>query len=823
MYTLYYTTRDANSGVVSNTCFYDDSIPNPEYKVISPSLNKKVGCAGSLTLTLPPTNIGYSNINKESSEIFCLKNDKEIWRGRIYSDKEDFYNQKALTCEGELTYLNDTVMGYQNLSNKSYRQIIKYMLDFHNIKNGYDDNDKTRFFGPYDKRIFMGYWPFGTTDQNSYEFKGETVLEIVNKIAKDFNVYPKITWDDRGGGLGKVKYLDFERGFQSTKPNDLGTTTTAITDGTTTSPSVVINGSTVTAVANDLVTTEDSKKHIYDGHLWWAYIENRGRYFNQVIDQQIIFGTNLLDFTRSYDLSKIITAVTVRGSKKETADDSEAYYDLSGMGAWTQDGVQHPNEAPYAYNVDGVNNYGWREAMLEVETTEDNTNYIGVTMTNIRAYTHQTTLSIVGQTESVTAVRYDRAIYENVMYVLDLAQDNILTWTVYVAPAMNQMKTLAVNYLRVNQFDSLTMEMSAVDLNLLGVDTDDFDIYFDVEVISDPHNLDRYFPIMEMKIPLDEPEKSSYNIGITEDMSLTGAGQRANEEFYNMIKSLPTEETMLQAAKNNANQLIKGAISGYVTIVQGQDGHSDAIVISQNKDWTQSGSDHGEWYWNSGGLAYYPEGFYGQASPSTAITMDGQIVADMITTGKLMSSLVNGDYILLNPLSTTSHTEITSDAYEAYDENPSQYNKPLMLMSLLPHMYDGQDRNWTVLRSRVTCLECDDIMIGEVIETDGQRKRIRNGQTIQDNVKVLDHGDMTLKTLGGTASNGTITGSGGRSIPCYIVNLPNCTLKFCKGLLVRDEAPEQISGYYTGTITIDGDDWDVENGLIVGQHEEEEE
>lgn len=822
MYSLYFT-RKVN-GVIESLCFYDDAIPTTEYKVISPNLNKKAGNAGSLTFTLPPTNIFYSEIDKDSSEIFCLKENKEIWRGRIYSDKEDFYNQKFITCEGELTYLNDTTMGYQKLTNKSWYQIIDFMLKFHNLKNGDSDpgGEVGHFNGPYDKRIYIGYWPLGTNDTNDIEFKGETVLEIINNISKEYNVYPKITWRD------SKRYLDFEKGFQAGVPNNIGTTTTSIEDDVTTSPIVIINGSSVTAIANDLVITDtDNKKHIYDGNFWREYVEGKGRYFDRTIDQKIEFGYNLLDFTKTYDASQLVTAVTIRGSKRETSDDSDAYYDLTFAPSWEESGTKHDIDQstgkgmPYAYNINGVQSYGFREAMLEVETTTDDTNYIGVTSTNIVSNPTASSIVLTPSGETHTAQNKDRVLYNNVMY-----KWNGSRWSVYESPAVDQMKTIAINYLRVSQFDNMTIEISAVDLTLLGIqNVQDFDVYFDVEVVSYPHNLDRYFPIMEMTIPLDKPEEATYSMGVSEDITLTGSSQRANEEFYEMIKALPTEESVLNAAKNNADQLIKGAISGYVTLRQTSDGHTDAIIIS-----TSPGDGyltHPSWIWTSGGLAFYGDGLNGDPSRITAaISMNGEICADYITAGKLSADFIQG-----GTLTIATSSQMSANAPWIYmNHNSIGFKRGTLTTNtevgyIKPQVLDTGGRNWMVYNTDRHCYECDAILVGN--------HEARSG-TANDHVSIMAFGgDNDIYTVWHPGTTYTVNVEPDPNNPnrlrpplgenVYILKLPDRYVFFKRGIAIAEQSTisyttssheSNISGLYNGDIEIGNTTYKVKNGLI---------
>lgn len=750
MYSLYYNHTIYENGirVTTSECFYDDSIPSPDYRVISPTLNKEVGKAGSLSFTLPPTNIEYSNIDREKSEIVCYKFDKEVWRGRILSDNVDFYKQRKIICEGELTYLNDTCAGTKYWKNGSQGALTTYftflgqLLDVHNQKNTVPGTDL--FAGPYDKRIYRGMWPqVQDNGRASFETKNETVLELVNNIAKEVDMYPKITWDDRGQGL--KRYLDFVKGSPAGQPNRLGETTTPIIDNETNNPTVVINGNTIVCVTNDLVEYGGTD-HIYNGNVWTAYYGTEGRYFENTIDQEIIFGENLLDFTRSYDPTQIVTAVVLRGSKKDTQDNTDAYVDLTGVGGWTDNGIVHPANADYIYSANAFQTYGYKEAHLELETT-------------------------------------------------GTEQEQIV-----------QLKRIGINYLRVMQFSTLKLEVSAVDLNHLGVNTDDFDIYYDVKVISDPHGLDKWFPIMSMSIPLDAIENSTYSLGTTEDITLTGAGQRANEEFYNMIKALPTEESVLNAAKSQAAGLIKGATSGYITIRYGQDGKSDAIIISQDPDWEHS--SRGMWVWNSGGLGYFPSGWDGTTLPNNAMTSDGSIVADRITTGVMNADRIRGGKLVV----ATSSSVSNNNPWVAMEPNFIGFRVGPDLEHysefayIRPMVTDSYGNNWMVYNSKSHCYECDIMLVGN-----------KNAASGTPN----DH--HTVKTLG------CIGDTGVDSDGYYALVSGITSIKIRRGFVMTDEkvinpATNQPYEPFNGTISqLSAHDYKIVNGVITNYYTPEQE
>ena len=101
------------------------------------------------------------------------------------------------------------------------------------------------------------------------------------------------------------------------------------------------------------------------------------------------------------------------------------------------------------------------------------------------------------------------------------------------------------------------------------------------------------------------------------------------------IEKAPTTSAMQQAILNATN-LITGNKGGYVVLRDTNgDKEPDEILIMDNADITQAQK---VWRWNSGGLGYSSTGYNGPYG--TAITQDGAIVADYITTGSLNAGLL---------------------------------------------------------------------------------------------------------------------------------------------------------------------------------------
>ena len=98
--------------------------------------------------------------------------------------------------------------------------------------------------------------------------------------------------------------------------------------------------------------------------------------------------------------------------------------------------------------------------------------------------------------------------------------------------------------------------------------------------------------------------------------------------------------SFLEQAVINATNWITGNKGGYVIFQRNADGQPYEILIMDTPDINTATK---VWRWNNGGLGYSSNGYEGPFA--TAITQDGAIVADFITTGTLQANLIKSGII----------------------------------------------------------------------------------------------------------------------------------------------------------------------------------
>lgn len=209
--------------------------------------------------------------------------------------------------------------------------------------------------------------------------------------------------------------------------------------------------------------------------------------------------------------------------------------------------------------------------------------------------------------------------------------EKTVTWDDVSDPAVLLEK--AKEYLKDIQFDNMELELSALDLHYLDVDVEAVNLLDEIRVISFPHGLDRLFPVTKLEIPLDNPDQTQFKMGDTVQTGLTNVNNQTSAAILKKIEGLPKAHSLLKEAKENATHIMNMATTGYITITKGENG-SEELIISNVRDYTKATK---LWKWNMNGFGYSSDG---GKTFGLAMTMDGSIVADYITSGVLNADVI---------------------------------------------------------------------------------------------------------------------------------------------------------------------------------------
>lgn len=134
-YKIYAGTQTNVGEWDTKACIYDpaaEDLRTTATMLISPTLTREAGKAGSLEFTIPLGNIAHSALQKLKTIVEVEQDGKTLWRGRVMSHEMDFYLRQKVYCEGELAYFNDSSLVPYKYTGISIKEFLAKVISNHN-------------------------------------------------------------------------------------------------------------------------------------------------------------------------------------------------------------------------------------------------------------------------------------------------------------------------------------------------------------------------------------------------------------------------------------------------------------------------------------------------------------------------------------------------------------------------------------------------------------------------------------------------------------------------------------------------------------------
>lgn len=194
----------------------------------------------------------------------------------------------------------------------------------------------------------------------------------------------------------------------------------------------------------------------------------------------------------------------------------------------------------------------------------------------------------------------------------------------------------ALKYMQNNNRIRKSYKAQVLDLATIGLEPDALEVGSVYQFKNSLIGLNEELRLIKKTVDIYKPYMPTVEIGDKTEKITSVAARAINFIQYEYPKQ---QASFLEAAKNTATALIQNATNGYVVFHDSNDdGVPDEILIMDTADTATATK---VWRWNSAGLGYSSTGYNG--TYGLAMTMNGAIVADFITTGVLRSlQIVNG-------------------------------------------------------------------------------------------------------------------------------------------------------------------------------------
>lgn len=108
---------------------YDDRLES--LQIYDTNLALELGKTGAFEFTVYPSHVYYDEVVEMVSLVEIHRNDEVIFYGRIFNIEYGFYNEKQVSCEGELAFLLDSLIAPYAYGS-SFSGFFRYLIEQHN-------------------------------------------------------------------------------------------------------------------------------------------------------------------------------------------------------------------------------------------------------------------------------------------------------------------------------------------------------------------------------------------------------------------------------------------------------------------------------------------------------------------------------------------------------------------------------------------------------------------------------------------------------------------------------------------------------------------
>lgn len=526
-YKIYAGTQTGVDSWENRVCIYAPGSALETTKLISPTLTREFGKAGSLEFTIPLGNVAHSALQKLKTVVSVEQDGKEIWQGRVMSHEQDFLLRQKVYCEGELAYLNDTDVPPYTAKEVTIRQFLDFLCDNHTkltdeYKQFYIGNvtvEEQRRYVPVAEKCYLklDYAASSPDEQGDYYQEWGLYSQNGNRLEKMFS-YIFSDYEDvqtpsaQNWPLNEIKtgkeYLAWRTGdnqftirrnaiSQGSKTYDAEQT--IVTPSITTPIETYKFDATIKVAKKDTESTTYSIKTEKDGTVN-VYVngEKSADYTPQLVEELHEFGDGK-NYGKTWDILQS-ELVDVYGGYLVTRHETIHYPPLfPGLNKRARylDYVQDATER----NVQGIT-FGTNLLDLTsyVKAEDIVTRVIAIGKKKSGWFLWETTNTLTATANDTTA----QQLYGLITRYL------VLDGTANTQQSLQDEADMELGkHLRLA--DGITVK--AVDLKDAGVDVDRIAFGKLTHIISTPHGIDVWINCNKLVEPLDKPEKKEFTFG----------------------------------------------------------------------------------------------------------------------------------------------------------------------------------------------------------------------------------------------------------------------------------------------------------------------
>lgn len=525
-YKIYAGTQTGVDRWEDRVCIYAPSSALETTKLISPTLTREFGKAGSLEFTIPLGNVAHSALQKLKTVVSVEQDDKEIWQGRVMNHEQDFLLRQKVHCEGELAYLNDTDVPPYTAKDVTIWQFLDFLCKNHtsltdsykSFRIGNVTVEEQKRYVPVAEKCYLklDYAASSPDEQGDYYQKWGLYSQNGNRLEESFS-YIFSDYEDvqtppaQNWPLNEIKtekdYLTWRTGdnqftlrrnavSQSSKTYDAEQT--IVTPSITTPIETYNFDGTIKVTKKDTESTTYSIKTEKDGTVN-VYVngEKSADYTPQLVEELHEFGDGK-NYGKTWDILQR-ELVDVYGGYLATRHETIPYPLFPGLykRARYLDYVQDATERnvqgiTFGTNLLDLNSYAKAEDVV--------TRVIAIGKKKSGWFLWETTNTLTATANDETAQK---------LYGL-ITRYLVLDGTANTQQSLQDEADMELGkHLRLA--DGITVK--AVDLKDAGVDVERIAFGKLTHILSPPHGVDVWINCNKLVEPLDKPAKKEFTFG----------------------------------------------------------------------------------------------------------------------------------------------------------------------------------------------------------------------------------------------------------------------------------------------------------------------
>ena len=213
----------------------------------------------------------------------------------------------------------------------------------------------------------------------------------------------------------------------------------------------------------------------------------------------------------------------------------------------------------------------------------------------------------------------------------------VVTWDDVTIPA--NLKKKGEEWLKDHQYESLVLELTALDLSDLDSDYEAFALGDTVHASAWPYGMDRTFPVQEMTLYLQEPDRNRLTLGTTIRKNYTTQMKDSNKKVSTELDNVRQTTSWMQSAIDNATAMMTGSKGGYKISEFDEDGRwlRDLYMDAPNKEDAVHIMQI-----NMNGIGFSRTGYEGPYP--NAWTIDGVFLGEFIKAGTVTAEKLSVEY-----------------------------------------------------------------------------------------------------------------------------------------------------------------------------------